>query len=149
MKEVTMTMYQALDGEVFDSAEECMAYEKNCGFYGFPDSFRLYDIDMYELRFLPNLVEYNEKELDEMAESIYNRAWYVILLDGPTLSADIDDMHSVFGFFTDIPKNAKPGLYQYNHGWTPVDLDREQEKCEEWMAKISAFRNLIKECESE
>ena len=146
MKEITM--YQALDGEVFDSAFECEEYERR--HYTPPESIKFYDIDMHELRMTSTPGDYSENELCEMMDNIYNRAWYVVLKESPSLSKDIEDMHDVFGYLADIPADAKPGLYWYigdsfsYPDWEPVDLDVEQEKCEETMARIAALRNLIK-----
>ena len=147
MKEITA--YKALDGEIFENASDCEAHERI--YYAFPDSFKIYDIDMYELRMPPVPGDYTESEIYDMAEGIYNRAWYVILKGGPGLQNDIERMHDVFGYFPDIPEDAEPGLYQYigehlgNSDWEKVNLDQEQENCEATMVRIAALRNLIKE----
>lgn len=146
MKEITR--YEAFDGKIFDSAFECEEYERR--YYTLPESIKFYDIDVCELRMTSTPGDYSETELCEMMDNIYNRAWYVVLKDSPSLFKDIKDMHDVFGYFCDIPADAKPGLYQYSgdhYGhpdWDPVDLDVEQGKCEEMMARIAALRNLIK-----
>lgn len=146
MKEITM--YEAFDGEIFDSAFECEEYERR--HYTLPESIKFYDIDMCELRMTSTPGDYSETELYEMVDNIYNRAWYVVLKESPSLSKDIENMHDVLGYLSDIPSDAKPGLYKYagdsfgHSDWIPVNLDTEQEKCEEQMARIAALRNLIK-----
>ena len=159
MKEVKQ--YEAFDGEVFDSQEECLKYEFS--FKRIPSSIRFFDIDMNEIPFDVDMNNCTIDDIDIAMQSIYDKAFFMLLENTPSLQEDINTMYDRWGFpcdfkdayddtgyrFYDLAEGVAPGLYEYNnddsyYDWVKVDIKREEEDLEAARQRILGIKEMLK-----
>jgi len=158
MKEVKQ--YVAFDGEVFDSKEECLKYEFT--FKRIPSSVRFFDIDKNEIQI--NIDDNcSIDDIDKIMESVYDKAFFMFLVDTPSLQDDINTMYERWGFpdefryasdedrsyrFYELSGGVAPGLYEYSNEtwceWVKIDLKREEEDLEAARQRILGIKEMLK-----
>lgn len=97
MQEIHVTFYKALDGEIFDTKEECE--EREAVLYRCFENFIMYDGQ--GMRFAPSTIA--------DFEEAYDNAIVFSIKDTPTWREDLDFMQSYFGFPTG--DDFYPGWY--------------------------------------